>query len=96
MHVQIGTPKGLETTGLYDQLINDHSYATALGLVWANIKPLDERMAFSADLHDKSASLSENIPENSKPKKGNWFSFNSLKETVGSFLNDDFKEIDKY
>lgn len=96
MHVQIGSPKGLETTGLYDQLINDHSYATALGLVWANIKPLDERMTFSADLNEKGNASSENMPENSKPRKGSWFSFDSLKETVGNFLSDDFKETDKF
>jgi len=95
MHVQIGVPKGLETTGLYDHLLTDNSYATALGLVWANIKPLDERMVFSAGLQDTNTHSSENlVPE--KQKKENWFSFDSLKNTVGSFLNDDLKEQDKY
>jgi cell division protein FtsA len=96
MHVQVGTPKGLETTGFYDQVRLDNSYATAIGLAWANIKPLDPRMDFSADLvNDVSEQLVEK--ETKKEKSGkSWFSMTSIKEFMGGLINDDLKGQDRY
>ncbi|TAE39746.1 MAG: cell division protein FtsA [Runella slithyformis] len=97
MHVQVGAPKGLETTALYDQVMRDHSYATALGLVWSNIKALDQRVGFDNDLNTpQEEEETDAKPTKLKKTENNWFSFRSLKGTIGGFLNDDIKGQDTY
>jgi len=45
MDVRVGYPEWLEHNGRAD-LVSDPAYATALGLVWAGFKQVDERISF--------------------------------------------------
>ena len=97
LHVQIGTPKGLETTGLYDQVIRDMSYSTALGLVLWNVKSLDSRMKAPKDLVT-AAEHEEQQNERKKSVKETSFQWNfkNIKDTVTGFMKDDLKGQDGY
>jgi cell division protein FtsA len=100
MYVQIGKPKNLERTNgaLYDALINDPSYTTALGLAWSSVKPLDKRVVKSRtvqEIESKKPSSSWNFPGFGKSVKD----FN-IKE-IGTFIwkgltQDDIKGQDSY
>ena len=48
MDVRVGYPEWLEHNGRAD-LVSDPAYATALGLVWAGFKQVDERVPFISD-----------------------------------------------
>lgn len=48
MDVRVGYPEWLEHNGRAD-LVSDPAYATALGLVWAGFKQVDERVSFISD-----------------------------------------------
>jgi len=43
MSVRVGLPEGLDRTSMAD-IVSSLSYASAVGLAWASIKPLDERL----------------------------------------------------
>lgn len=43
MNVRVGLPEGLDHTSMAD-IVSSLSYASAVGLAWASIKPLDERL----------------------------------------------------
>ncbi len=48
MDVRVGYPEWLEHNGRAD-LVSDPAYATALGLVWAGFKQVDERISFISE-----------------------------------------------
>ncbi len=48
MDIRIGYPDQLERNSRAD-LVSDPAYATALGLVWAGFKQVDERISFFSD-----------------------------------------------
>ncbi|WP_428654058.1 cell division protein FtsA [Runella sp.] len=97
MYVQIGKPQNLERINgpLHDSLINDPAFATALGLAWSSIKPLDKRVI----------KKSKQEKEQEKKKTGSlWGSFGikDLKiKDVGTFMwkglmQDDMEGKDSY
>lgn len=98
MHVQIGKPQNLErfNAPIHDSLVNDPSYATALGLAWSSIKPLDKRV--------EKKSKQEKEQEKKKTSSSIWGNFGikdiKIKE-VGSYIwkglmHDDMEGKDKY
>jgi cell division protein FtsA len=97
MYVQIGKPQNLERINgpLHDSLMNDPAFATALGLAWSSIKPLDKRVV----------KRSKTEKEQEKKKTGGlWGSFGikDLKiKDVGTFIwkglmQDDMAGKDSY
>ncbi len=98
MYVQIGKPQNLERVNgpLHDSLMNDPAFATALGLAWSSIKPLDKRVI--------KKSKEEKEQEKKKTGGGLWGSFGikDLKiKDVGSFIwkglmQDDMEGKDSY
>lgn len=97
MYVQIGKPQNLERINgpLHDSLMNDPAFATALGLAWSSIKPLDKRVI----------KKSKQEKEQEKKKTGSlWggFGIKDLKiKDVGTFIwkglmQDDMEGKDSY
>lgn len=97
MYVQIGKPQNLERTNgpLHDALMNEPAFATALGLAWSSIKPLDKRVI----------KKSKQEKEQEKKKTGGlWggFGIKDLKiKDVGTFIwkglmQDDMEGKDSY
>lgn len=97
MYVQIGKPQNLERINgpLHDSLMNDPAFATALGLAWSSIKPLDKRVI----------KKSKQEKEQEKKKTGGlWggFGIKDLKiKDVGTFIwkglmQDDMEGKDSY
>lgn len=69
MPVRIGYPENLEHN-LRADLVADPSFATAIGLVWAGLVPLDARISFISDPHKHTPELPVQSPVETTDKSG--------------------------
>lgn len=63
--VRVGYPEHLEPNGRAD-LVGDPAYATAVGLVWAGYKTIDNRISFISD-PNRAAYSEEHTPTQTRP-----------------------------
>src|SRR5690606_39200675 len=65
MSVRVGLPEGLDRTSMAD-IVSSLSYASAVGLAWASIKPIDERLVSRKPIFTQiPGALPGREPENS-------------------------------
>ncbi len=84
MHVQVGSPKGLETTALYKEVVSDPSFSTVLGLAWSSLKPLDRRL--NAKANQETVSIEE---PTSNTKKWSFLpNLTTIKKQFNGIWND--------
>ncbi|WP_234736630.1 cell division protein FtsA [Tellurirhabdus bombi] len=107
MHTRVGLPDLLERNPKAD-LVSDPAYATAVGLVWAGFKPLDERISVSKHVDEVEEPVKVGIgngnfrpqqvamkPQAAKePEKPAKSKGPSIWERFKSFLNDDITPAD--
>jgi cell division protein FtsA len=86
----VGKPKGIRAVGqLHNEVQRDGSYATALGLIWAELKPIDKRALNIEELSDSE----EAVEQVEKPKK-NIFNTKKIGAFFKGFIKDELKNTD--
>lgn len=87
MPAQIGTQKNIETTGLYADVVDDPSCATAMGLVWSSIKSLDSRMP---------TNIQKTTEETTPAQTQKTSAVTKVRNLWGKLINDDTTKFDNY
>jgi cell division protein FtsA len=86
---QIGKLKGIEKINVNDQISSDSSWATALGLVWLDVKKLDSRMIdFDLDNIEPHRPNVPPVPQTPDKKKSVW-------QTIKGFTTDNLDDYTK-
>lgn len=71
MNVRVGLPVGLKRTPKAD-IVSSANYATAVGLAWAGIHPVDERLDFTLKSTPKVATFGAEKPSASTSNTNPW------------------------
>jgi cell division protein FtsA len=85
---QIGVQRNIEATDLYDDVVNDPSCATAMGLVWSSIKSLDSRMPTNIQKTTEETTSTQTSTKTSAVTK--------VKNFWGKLMNEDPTKFDNY
>ena len=82
MNVRVGLPVGLRHTPKAD-IVSSANYATAVGLAWAGVYPIDERLDFKMQLEPRSTTVSTERQSNHTASNPFGFSSpSSMQETA--------------
>jgi cell division protein FtsA len=89
LNAVVGKPKGIRIAGqLHNDVQRDGSYATALGLIWVELKPIDKRLA-NVDTTTESA-----VDQKEQKRGKNYFNFKKFGNFISGLMKDDISSTD--